>query len=158
MQLFKPYLALFLLLTYTMGFAQGLTPRCNHYSLSNGLENVENVHHHEHHDHAEDEANDHGHIEHNGHLDHCAIDLVLCLLEDVSHSDHAGDDCHCVPTINNRTAIDWTGKLKLVAVVSTLFDSIETEEQTEFCVSQTLGDLQQPFLLNASKRGPPFIS
>jgi len=158
MQLLKPYLALFLLLTYTMGFAQGLTPRCNHYSVSDDLGGVENVHHHEHHDHAEEEAIDHGHIEHNGHLDHCAIDLVLCLLEDVSHSDHPGDDCHCVPTISSRTSSDWIGKLKLLAVVVPLFDNIEAEEQATFHVSLMLGQLQLPYLKSTSQRGPPSIS
>lgn len=151
----KSVISFVLLMVYSIGLVQGATPRCNHYGAQSDLGEV---HHHEHHDHADNEHVDHDHIIHNDHLDAGAIDLLLCVLEDVAHSEQPSDGCHCLPVISSRTGTDWIGKLKLIAVAVPLLEEIESTEQSNFYIAQNIGEIHSPYLKSSSQRGPPFIS
>lgn len=151
----KSVISFLLLMVYSTGLVQGATPRCNHY----GAEvEVGEVHHHEHHEHADNEHVDHDHIVHNDHLDDGAFDLLLCVLEDVAHSEHPGDGCHCLPSISSRIGADWIGKMKLLAVVVPQLYETESTEQSNFYVLHSIGEIHSPFLKSSSQRGPPSIS
>ena len=154
----KTALSFVLLMVYTVGLVQGVTPRCNHFSLLDDKESVENVHHHEHHDHTEDEAADHAHIEHNGHFDASAFDLLACVLEDVSHSDYPSDGCECIPTMTNRTSSDWMTKLRMLAVLVPFAILPEVSTKTTYNFSPSRVMLSSPLLSDLPQRGPPSIS
>lgn len=158
MQLLKPFISTLLLFIYCTGFAHGLTPRCNHYSVVEHVANTEETHHHEHHEHDDTTPEDHDHVEHNGHLDAGAFDLMICVLEDVAHSYPAEDGCHCVPTITNRMGSDWTVKLRMLAVIVPFTILPELSTKTTYHVSPSRVMLSSPLLSDLPQRGPPSIS
>jgi hypothetical protein len=158
MQLFGSFISTLLLFIYCTGFVHGLTPRCNHYSVVEHVANTDGEHHHEHHEHDGVATEDHDHVEHNGHLDAGAFDLLICLLEDVSHSDLPSDGCHCVPTMTNRTASDWTAKLRMLAVVVPFVIFPETSTETTFYCATSSVIPSSPLLSGLPQRGPPSIS
>ncbi len=158
MNAIKTSISFVLLMVYTIGLVQGITPRCNHYSVVEHVSNSGDEHHHKHHDHGQNEPADHAHVEHNGHLDDGAFDLLICVLEDIAHSESNNDDCHCVPTITNRTASDWTAKLRLLVVIVPFAILPEISIKTTYIFSPSRVMLSSPLLSDLPQRGPPSIS
>lgn len=158
MNAIKTSISFALLMVYTIGLVQGITPRCNHYSVVEHVANNDGEHHHEHHEHDGVAAEDHDHVEHNGHLDAGAFDLLICVLEDVSHSDLPSDGCHCVPTMTNRMGSDWTAKLRMLAVVVPFVILPETSTETTYHCSPTSFIPSSPLFSELPQRGPPSIS
>jgi hypothetical protein len=159
MNALKSTISVLLLIVYAMGLAHGLTPRCNHYTEATGSNTIQIGHHHEHHEHGDEETVDHGHIEHNGHLDEGAIDLLICVLEDVTHSDNGEEGCHCVPTISSRTSADWVSKLKMMAVAVSFVSYVRLEPSEPFFdVERSTDEIRSAHLTGLGLRGPPSIS
>lgn len=155
---FRSFISTLLLIIYCTGFVHGLTPKCNHYLAGEPGSNTVEVHHHEHHEHDGGDVLDHDHIEHNGHLDAGAFDLLICVLEDVAHSNREHDNCHCVPIMTNRTASDWTAKMRMLAVVVPFVILPETSTETTYHCSPSSIFLSSPLLSKLPQRGPPSIS
>ena len=119
---------------------------------------TEETHHHEHHENDGATAEDHDHVEHNGHLDTGTFDLLVCVLEDLAHSKKDNDGCHCVPTITNRTASDWAAKLRMLAVIVPFTILPEVSTETTFYCSSSSVIPSSPLLSGLPQRGPPSIS
>ena len=158
MQLLKPFISTLLLFIYCTGFVHGLTPRCNHYSVVEHVAITEETHHHEHHHHDDSAEEEHEHVAHNGHFDASTFDLLACVLEDVSHSDHPSDGCECIPTMTNRTSSDWMTKLKMLAVLVPFAILPEVSTKTTYNFSPSRVMLSSPLLSDLPQRGPPSIS
>jgi len=157
MQFLKPFISLFLLLTYSVGFVQGMSSNCNHYSVVLEKENGE--HQHNHHVHDGSELENHEHVQHRDHFDESAFDLLMCVLEDATDAHSGSDNCHCLPATSSRTAADQLAKMKLLAVLVPHFFRVEKQEITvEYFCSPTIGFISDSFAAGLSQRGPPTFS
>ena len=160
MQILKPFISLFLLMTYTVGFAQGLTSVCSHNSTVRVRTERTSAHQHAHHVHEGSELENHDHVQHRDHFDENAFDLLMCVLEDAADKQHpSSDNCHCIPTTSNRAAADQLAKMKLLAVLVPHFINLQKEElPVEYSYSTEIGSISDPFSESLSQRGPPVFS
>ena len=156
MKIIKPIITVFLLLTYSLGFAHNLFPHCQ--ELISG-EYQASHHHHEHHQHESGEGTnpEHEHIIHEGHFDAGIYDFIICFL---SEMEHPANDCNIenyVPAKANDNLKELT-KAKLIAVLFTLF---RFTEQFETLLEYSRADVTiylSPLLDNSPHRGPPSLS
>ncbi len=151
-------ISLFLLLTYTFGFAHNLIPHCQ--ELATGEKQNISHHHHEHHKHKPDvkPSYEHGHIVHEGHFDENIYDLIVCILSEL---EHPADNCHSSHYILASQNNDLTKQLSKVKIVAVLFSLLNFTNQrkplSEYSCEVAV-QYSYPPLDNSPNRGPPSFS
>ena len=155
MRLMKPFIAVFLLLTYSVGFAHNLIP--HHHHITTGI--GEAGHHHEHHQHGMESSfgENHEHIEHQDHFDENLLDLLICMLHDFEHSE---GECYTQYLVVPKKSTQPIGnsKVKLICTLLSFvlvnpFESVSQNfcEGDETAISVDVPD-------NARDRAPPVFS
>lgn len=159
MQFVKSIISLFLLLTYSIGFAHDLIPHCHvdeamEYMIE---EHGEKHHHLEHHNHAKIEDLDDDDVLHENHLDDSLFDYVVCLLSELQHNEDLAHQHYISATINNDSEKGFA-KTKLLAVL--LITCFELTSDESFVPIDRYNESysQLPFVVSPPHRGPPFLS
>ena len=160
MQIIRSAISLFLLFVYSISFAHDLIPHC-HFSEATekiAAEHGEQHHHLENHKHAKIEDLDDDDILHENHLDDSLFDFVVCLLSELEHPASDAAHQHYIPVNTNDNSKNELTKIKLVAVLTVVFNlSAVTESPLPFGNNTTLV-LQVPDIVSSPHRGPPFLS
>lgn len=158
MKIIKSVISVFLLLTYSLGFAHNLIPHCQELAIGE-QQNISH-HHHEHHQHEPDVklSSELDHIVHEGHFDENIYDLIACILSEL---EHPADDCHnsqYVPTKSNNDLTKQLSKVKIVAILfSVLGFTNQSKSPSEYSCEVAV-QYSSPPLDNSPNRGPPSIS
>ncbi|MCB9364322.1 MAG: hypothetical protein H6587_07130 [Flavobacteriales bacterium] len=156
MRLFKPIIALFLLLTYSFAFAVELVPHChidNHVEYF-GFKDGKN------HQHVSPENKDADDVVHKNHLDDSLLDFVICLLNELEHPESDIFHQHVVVSELNNVNSKALSKTKIIAFLSAvLIKPITVKTNKEFNSYFYSSNNYQSILLESSPhRGPPVFS
>jgi len=158
MQFIKSVISVFLLLTYSIGFAHDLIPHCHiDGSTEHAIEAHEANHHHlEHHNHAITEhIDDDDDVLHENHLDDSLFDYVVCLLSTLDHQ--ASDEAHQHINPENTTHVSIKGLAKnKFASLHFAAEIDPTDNKPFFLFNRNRAvHYQAPFAVAAPHRGPP---
>ncbi len=152
----KLILSIFLLFTYSLGFAHSFIPHV-HTSESQNHEHVheENGHAHHHHHSLEQVNQDHEHISHGDHFDNGFYEVLICFLHDVNpHKDECSHP-YFIPGKSNNTSSNKSQQQKLVAtrLISPL--KVEQTEVIDRLAANARICYSSPSLEDSHLRGPP---
>jgi len=158
MSIYRSVISIFLLLSYSIGFAHGLVPHSQ--ENANGVEpdtdNYDQFHQHKQHSHDQIAA-----IAHFEHLDHCddnMLDLLICLMDDTEHPCAEENAAFYTPSITGNTPSNKYVPVNIIAVLIAVFtDSGEDEDLVRSNFGAHLTQLFPP-LFDAPFRGPPTVS
>ncbi|UTW61967.1 hypothetical protein KFE98_18440 [bacterium SCSIO 12741] len=144
----KVIVSLFLLLTYSMGFAHYLVPHSHE-------EAGEHTHHH--HLDLDNHNEDEFHVHHDDHVDASLYDWLVCLVTDMEHPE---DDCSNEPS-ELTSPLTLTQKVqKKIELISTLYVILElpvAECEEPVNTAYFTPEYQVPPLLRSFLRGPPSV-
>lgn len=159
MKLKKIIISFFLLFVYSISFAHSLTYHEHGFYTEHQYEFIDVIneaHSHAHHSHSEKNSADKAHINHNNHCDEGVIDLITCVLSDLTNHHH--DDCTFVHQKHNETKRLTNQSTKSKVLLS--FGVCSHHFDTDFIElvsykNQINANLQGPFLDDIPLRGPP---
>jgi len=160
MQFKRVFISVCLLLAYSIGLAHDLIPHCHHCEGDGTLATEhaeEHHHHHEHHVHEHGEPVDHEHIEHADHLDEGLLDFIICILDETEHPSSEGNECYYAPAITNDISNQLLSKVKLAAVLVSLFAHPPDELDTKGHAGEATVAYLPPPLSSSPHRGPPSV-
>ena len=151
----KTVISLILILSYSIGFAHNLIPHCTDFH-SDG-EHSESAHHnHSHHTH--DDGNfveeNHDHVEHDDHFDDGYLDYLICLIDNLDHSNGSCNlECY-TPLVEYKFANNediQSQDLEVDWIESDFFPeySVEDYRTNTILTNSVLGIEQRP------ERAPP---
>jgi len=158
MRLNKVIISLFLLLTYSIGFAHNLVPHCSGEIEHASLTENDSHHQHGHHEHLDEDVAAHDHIAHENHYDEDYLDLVICMLDDVEHGDEDCEQEHCFILGSNNLSLKNLSNVQLIYLVVGLVQNSFTIEQPEYVSSEYCYNYLSPPLEKSPHRGPPHTS
>lgn len=137
--MFKPFISVLLVLTYSLGFAHNLIPHCH--------ELMSETHSSEHHsaNHSSHEVSEEG-----------FLDLIVCIFSELEHSSdilkfERTDD-------TDKSFFSDLAKVKTLAIVAAFFHLVEVEQETPKTHNEQLLVYHAPFLVNTPSRGSPILS
>ncbi len=156
----KVVISLFLLLTYSFGFAHTLIPHQEKNDVS--TQNIafqENEHHHPHHEHQQNEdlGNDHVHIQHENHFDESLYDLIACYLCKLEYPSNDCEIQHFIPEKTREDAKRNFAKAKFTALLIAVFIGKKQNEPVAGYDKKSNYSSATP-LKNTPLRGPPSLT
>jgi len=150
MKILKTVISLFLLLTYSIGFAHNLVPHCSTFSPHESHPPS-----HQHHNDLGEHDEDHVHVLHNSHIDEGVFDFVLCLATEAGDEENECIEEHCFTVNTNTVSLKKTAHLATAIVlfsitnepvIATINNSLINEESLFYA---------SPPISNTPLRGPP---
>lgn len=151
MEFKKVAISLFLLLTYSIGFAHNLAPHCGDFS--GDME----IHTHQHCDKSETISN-HNHVDHNDHYDDGIFDYLACLIHETENHETECAIEHCFTISNNSTSVKKINKLYIAIVFTSFIQPIIHSKTIGYYSKNKQRNYSSPPLEDSYLRGPPFIS
>lgn len=153
--MFKTIISIFLLFTYSLGFAHSIIPHCSGVS-----EAGEHTATHEHHEHGvtENHLDKHNHVTHNEHFDDGFIEFITCLIHE-AESHETGCTVEASYTVNVND-VSFQDKSKLIASV-VLLSLFQTELNNQLVLFSPLNVEEiysSPPIKSTPLRGPPLLS
>ena len=161
MKLKNIVISFFLLFVYSISFAHSLTFHEHGFYAEHQHEFIDvstSEHHHDHHSHSDHLTTETAHFNHNDHCDEGILDLITCVLSDLTHHNHS--DCHLDHQPNDDTKrLKSSNQSKIVSNSGTLFSpSIGYSFQLIQVNGQISPDFLSPLLDDSPLRGPPLFS
>lgn len=114
MKISRGIIAIFLLLTYSVGFASGVLPNCKEPTVAGALGS------HHHHEHSGRSPIEHTnelpqYLVHEGHCDNGFLDLIICLISEVKASSFRCDLDQCMIPLKAKVSFKRLVKVVQIA-------------------------------------------
>ena len=143
---------MFLLLTYSLGFAHNVIPHSHSDEVHEHKGSHEdNTHHHHSNEHAH---LDHEHVSHGDHYDEGFYDLFICFLHETEHQEEDCEEHYLIPTKSNRVVNQLQSNL-FVAVLFLLTNEVDSDDTLADFELNLANFYRTPSIVDTPLRGPP---
>ena len=143
---------MFMLLTYSVGFAHNVIPH-SHIDETHEHSGSHEAHSHHHHPN-ENVHQDHDHVAHGDHYDEGFYDLFICFLHEAEHQEEDCEGHFYISTKSNRVVNKLQSNLFIAVLFSLVSETDGYNDSTEFDLN--LADsYRAPSIVETPHRGPP---